>query len=147
MHPVATTGSREMIQAGITIGELGKRTGVNIETIRYYEKIGLLTDPRRTATGYREYGEDHVRRLRFIRRGRDLGFNIDAIRALLRLAEHPDHPCADADQLASQHLAEVEQRIADLVRLRNGLREVVNCQGHSIAECRIMDALCGDLDR
>lgn len=67
----------------------GGQTGVNIETIRYYEKIGLLPEPTRTAAGYRQYGEDHLRRLRFIRRGRDLGFSIEAIRALLRLAEHP----------------------------------------------------------
>jgi len=132
-----------MTRSGITIGELGKRTGINIETVRYYEKIGLLPEPQRTASGYRQYGEDHVRRLRFIRRGRDLGFNIEAIRTLLRLAEHPDHPCVDADLLATQHLAEVEQRIADLVRLRDGLRQMVDCHGHSVAECRIIDTLIG----
>jgi len=125
----------------ITIGRLSERTGVNVETIRYYEKIGLLPEPGRTVAGYRQYGEEHVRRLQFIRRGRDLGFHIEAIRALLRLAEHPDHPCADADQLATLHLAEMEQRIADLIRLRDELQRMVNCAGHSVAECRIIDAL------
>ncbi len=132
-----------MARTGITIGELGKRTGVNVETVRYYEKVGLLPEPHRTAAGYRQYGEAHVRRLRFIRRGRDLGFSVEAVRALLQLAEHPDQPCADADHMAAQHLAEVEERIADLVRLRDGLRQMVTCRGHSVAECRIIDALIG----
>ena len=126
---------------GITIGALGKRTGVNVETVRYYERVGLLPEPHRTAAGYRQYGEEHVLRLRFIRRGRDLGFSVEAIRTLLRLAEHPNQPCADADHLAAGHLAEVEGRIADLERLRDSLRQLVTCHGHSVAECRIIDAL------
>jgi MerR family transcriptional regulator, mercuric resistance operon regulatory protein len=132
-----------MTRSSIAIGALAKCSGVNIETIRYYEKIGLLPEPQRTAAGYRQYGDDHVRRLRFIRRGRDLGFSIEVIRILLQLAEHPDHPCADADHLAAQHLAEVEQRIADLTRLRDGLRQMAGCNGHSVAECRIIDTLTG----
>ena len=132
-----------MVRPGITIGKLGKRTGVNVETVRYYEKIGLLPEPHRTAAGYRQYGDEHVRRLRFIRRGRDLGFSVEAVRALLQLAEHPNQPCADADHMAARHLAEVEERIADLMRLRDGLRELVNCHGQSVAECRIIDALSG----
>lgn len=130
-----------MTKIGITIGALSKGAEVNIETIRYYEKIGLLPAPERTASGYRQYQDHHLRQLRFIRRGRDLGFNIDAIRTLLQLAEHPDHPCADADHLAARHLAEVEDRIADLIRLRDGLRQMVDCHGHSVAECRIIDTL------
>jgi DNA-binding transcriptional MerR regulator len=132
-----------MTRSSITIGALAKGSGVNIETIRYYEKIGLLPEPRRTAAGYRQYGDGHVRRLRFIRRGRDLGFSIEVIRTLSLLAEHPDHPCADADLLAAQRLTEVEQRIADLIRLRDGLRQMVNCNAHSVAECRIIDTLSG----
>ncbi len=125
----------------LNIGRLSERAGVNIETIRYYEKIGLLPEPSRTAAGYRQYGEDHLRRLRFIRRGRDLGFSIEAIRALLRLAEHPEQPCARADELAVEHLAEVESKIADLTRLRDELQRLVHCVGHSVAECRIIDTL------
>jgi DNA-binding transcriptional MerR regulator len=125
----------------LSIGRLGGQTGVNIETIRYYEKIGLLPEPTRTAAGYRQYGEDHLRRLRFIRRGRDLGFSIEAIRALLRLAEHPEEPCVGADELALEHLAEVEAKIAYLTRLREELQRMVHCRAHSVAECRIIDAL------
>ena len=124
-----------------TIGQLGYRTGVNVETIRYYEKIGLLPEPARSAAGYRQYGDDHLRRLHFIRRGRDLGFSIEAIRELLRLATHPDYPCQDADRLAVEHLAEVERKIAELERLRHALGEMINCRAHTVAECRIIDAL------
>lgn len=127
--------------AALTIGRLGELTGVNVETVRYYEKIGLLPPPSRSSSGYRQYDDGHVRRLHFIRRGRDLGFSIEDIRALLRLAEHPDQQCCDADQLATQHLAAVEQRIADLSSLRDELQRIVSCGGHSIAECRIIDAL------
>jgi len=125
----------------LSIGRLSEQTGVHIETIRYYEKIGLLTEPTRTAAGYRQYGEDHLRRLHFIRRGRDLGFSIETIRALLRLAEHPENPCQDADRMATEHLAEVERKIEELGRLRDALREMTNCCAHTVAECRIIDAL------
>ena len=125
----------------MSIGWLGEQAGVNIETIRYYEKIGLLPEPGRTAAGYRQYDGGHLDRLRFIRRGRDLGFSIEAIRALLRLAEHPEQPCADADLLAGAHLAEVERKIAELGRLRDELRKMADCHGGSVAECRIIDAL------
>ncbi|WP_096703363.1 helix-turn-helix domain-containing protein [Magnetospirillum sp. 15-1] len=126
---------------GLTIGALGKATSVNIETIRYYERIGLLSQPDRTAAGYRQYSGDDLRRLSFIRKGRDLGFSIEAIRALLRLAEHPEQPCEDADRLASAHLAEVERKIEELGRLRDALREMAHCCAGTVAECRIIDAL------
>lgn len=126
---------------GLTIGALGKATGVNIETIRYYERIGLLPEPGRTSAGYRQYGDEHLRRLSFIRKGRDLGFSIEAIRALLRLAEHPEQPCEDADRLASAHLVEVERKIEELGRLRDALREMGRCCAGTVAECRIIDAL------
>ncbi|KIL99099.1 MAG: helix-turn-helix domain-containing protein [Magnetospirillum sp.] len=130
-----------MTTGTFNIGRLGERAGVNIETIRYYEKIGLLPEPGRTAAGYRQYGEDHLRRLSFIRKGRDLGFSIEAIRALLRLAEHPEQPCEDADRLASAHLAEVERKIEELGRLRDALSEMAHCCAGTVAECRIIDAL------
>lgn len=125
----------------LSIGALGKATGVNIETIRYYERIGLLPEPERTPAGYRQYGPEHLRRLSFIRKGRDLGFQIEAIRALLRLAEHPENACQDADRLASEHLVEVERKIQELGRLRDALREMTNCCADTVAECRIIDAL------
>ena len=126
---------------GISIGVLGKATGVNIETIRYYERIGLLPKPDRTTAGYRQYGDPHLRRLSFIRKGRDLGFSIEAIRALLRLAEHPEQPCEDADRMTAAHLAEVERKIEELGRLRDALREMSRCCAGTVAECRIIDAL------
>jgi len=125
----------------LSIGKLGEKTGVNVETIRYYEKIGLLPEPDRTAAGYRQYGDSHLRRLHFIRKGRDLGFSIEAIRELLRLAVHPEYPCQDADRLAAEHLAEVQRKIAELERLREALSGMVNCCAHTVAECRIIDAL------
>ena len=125
----------------LSIGKLGERTGVNVETIRYYEKIGLLPEPGRSASGYRQYGDEHLRRLHFIRRGRDLGFSIEAIRELLRLAVHPEYPCQDADRMAAEHLAEVERKIAELEKLREALNGMVNCCAHTVAECRIIDAL------
>lgn len=125
----------------LSIGKLGEKTGVNVETIRYYEKIGLLPEPDRTAAGYRQYGDSHLRRLHFIRKGRDLGFSIEAIRELLRLAVHPEYPCQDADRMAAEHLAEVERKIAELEKLREALGSMVNCCAHTVAECRIIDAL------
>lgn len=125
----------------LSIGKLGEKVGVNVETIRYYEKIGLLPEPGRTEAGYRQYGEDHLRRLHFIRRGRDLGFSIEAIRELLRLAVHPEHPCHNADRMAAEHFAEVERKIAELERLRSALSDMINCKAHTVAECRIIDAL------
>jgi len=126
---------------GRGIGALSQQAGVNIETIRYYERIGLLPEPDRTASGYRQYGPEHLRRLSFIRNGRSLGFSIEDIRALLRLAEHPGNRCADADRLAAAHLAEVERKIAELDRLRSALREMSGCCAESVAECRIIEAL------
>ena len=128
---------------GFTIGELNKRTGVNSETIRYYEKIGLLPEPRRSAAGYRQYREEHVRRLKFIRRGRALGFGIEDIRALLRLADHRDGDCAEADILTAKHLKEVEQRIEELSRLRDSLRALADCRESAVAQCRVIDTLAG----
>ncbi|OIR00371.1 HTH-type transcriptional regulator HmrR [mine drainage metagenome] len=127
--------------ADMTIGRLGQAAGVKVETIRYYEKIGLLPPARRTGAGYRLYGPAHAARLRFIRRGRDLGFETDTIRALLDLAEHPGQSCCEADTLAARHLAEVERRIADLLSLRDELRHMICGERHSISECRIIQAM------
>jgi len=126
---------------GRGIGALGRQAGVKIETIRYYERIGLLPVPDRTPAGYRQYGAEHLRRLSFIRNGRTLGFSIEDIRALLGLAEQPGQRCADADRLASAHLAEVERKIAELERLRDALRAIGGCCADRVAECRIIDAL------
>ena len=100
----------------ITIGKLSQATAVNVETIRYYERIGLLAAPLRTSSGYRSYTAQDVARLRFIKRGRELGFSLEEIRTLVELADQPGHACSDVDRLVQTHLVEVRQRIADLQR-------------------------------
>ena len=126
----------------LTIGNLGRATGTNIETIRYYERIGLLNAAGRTGGNYRKYGSSELRRLSFIRRARDLGFSIEEIRALLALTDHRDRPCNAVNELVQKHLTEVEQKIADLTALRRELRSLVSqCRTGTIRECRILDAL------
>lgn len=126
----------------LTIGQLGRATGTKIETIRYYEKIGLLPAPRRTAGNYRNYAAEHLQRLGFIRRARELGFTIEDVRELLKLAAHGERPCEEVDQLVTRHLETTEQKIEALTRLRRELRDTLNsCRGGRIAECRVIQAL------
>jgi Hg(II)-responsive transcriptional regulator len=126
----------------ITIGALAKAAGSNIETIRYYERIGLLPAPARTSGNYRSYGADHLARLSFVRRSRELGFSLEAIRELLRLADEKDRDCTAVDAIARAHLVEVKRKIADLTALRRELRDLIDQCGHgTIAECRIIEAL------
>ncbi len=131
----------------ISIGELAKRTGTKVVTVRYYEQIGLLPVPSRTAGNYRTYDNDHLSRLRFIRRCRDLGFTLDQIRDLLRLSSQKHEDCAEVDRITALHLAEVEQKISDLKRLANELRRLNSCckGNRTIADCRIIEALSPDL--
>ena len=131
-----------MPTAPLTIGSVGRHTGVKVPTIRYYESIGLLPAPHRTDSNRRLYGNEDVRRLRFIRHARELGFDIEAIRQLLELADQPGKPCDDADKIARQTLGEVDRRVRQLSALRTELsRMVQNCQGGRICECRIMEAI------
>lgn len=124
------------------IGELSRATGTNIETIRYYERIGLLPAPHRTAANYRSYGEPHRARLAFVRHSRDLGFTIDEIRSLLDLSDDPARDCSEADRIASRHLEQVEDKIAQLTRLRDELTRIVGrCRGGIAADCRVIEAL------
>lgn len=127
----------------ISIGDLAKGTGTKVVTVRYYEQIGLLPVPSRTAGNYRTYSNEHMRRLRFIRRCRDLGFTLDQIRDLLRLSSQKGEECGEVDRITAQHLIEVEQKISDLKRLAKELRRLNNCcQGNGIiADCRIIEAL------
>ena len=128
--------------AVLTIGDLAKATGMKVVTIRYYEQIELLPVPQRTQVNYRAYGREHLERLRFIRRCRELGFSLEQIRELLGLADQPEHNCCMVDQIALEHLAAVERKIADLQRLARELRRLsAQCQGGRIAECRIIEAL------
>lgn len=124
------------------IGELARATGTNIETIRYYERIGLLPAPARTEANYRSYGDAHRARLRFVRHSRELGFTIDEIRSLLDLSDHPERDCADADRIASAHLEQVEAKIAQLTALRDELTRIVGrCRGGLAGDCRVIEAL------
>src|SRR6266481_7811979 len=101
-------------RGGLTRGALAARTGCNIETIRYYEKVGLLPPPPRSAGGHRLYGQDLVRRLNFVRRSRDLGFSIEEIRELLRLVDGGNYTCAQVEALALEHVQDIRRKIADL---------------------------------
>jgi Cd(II)/Pb(II)-responsive transcriptional regulator len=106
------------------IGELAQRTGVPVETIRYYERVGLVARPARRTNNYREYSTPHAERLRFIVNCRVLDMSIDEIRALLRVADHPSGSCADANATIEQHLAHVRRHLNDLRRLERQLREL-----------------------
>ena len=126
----------------IAIGELGRRSGVKVPTIRYYEQIGLLPQPARTEGQQRRYEAGDLARLSFIRHARELGFEVDAIRTLLQLQDRPDQPCAVADEIAKARLAEVERRIASLIALRKELEKMINeCACGRVAECRVIEAL------
>lgn len=131
-----------MAKSTFSIGEVARATGTKVETIRYYERIGLLPPPARTSGNYRAYADGHLARLSFIRRGRDLGFSLDDLRELLRLSDDRDQPCADVDRIACAHLAEVERKLADLAALGAELRQLIDqCRHRTIAECRIIEAL------
>ena len=126
----------------LNIGELARVAGTNVETIRYYERIGLLPAPPRTASNYRVYSAAHVGCLSFTRRARDLGFSIEQIRALLDLSDQRDRPCEAVDMIVREHLAEVERKLADLKALRRELSALISqCQHGTVAECRIIEAL------
>ncbi len=127
----------------LSIGNLGKKTGIKVVTIRYYERIGLLPLPARTEGNYRTYTNEHMRRLRFIRRCRDLGFTLDQVRDLLRLSSQENQECCAVNRITAQHLIEIEQKISDLQRLADELGRLSNsCKGIGrIADCRIIEAL------
>src|SRR3546814_11142191 len=107
-----------MTKTSLTIGDLAKATATKVETIRYYERIGLLPAPARTQGNYRSYTDDHLRRLSFVRRSRELGFAIEQVRALLDLADQRDRYCAAVDAIAREHLDEVDHNLADLTAHR-----------------------------
>lgn len=124
------------------IGELARRTGVNIETIRWYEKVGLIAPPVRTSGNYRDYDAAALARLGFIKRGRDLGFALEQIAELLELARDRGRDCADVDAIARRHLRAIDAKIADLSALRRELSAAIgSCKGGEIAGCNIIDAL------
>ena len=128
--------------ADFTIGRLSKESGVKVQTIRYYEEIGLMPEPMRSEGNQRLYGSSQVSRLRFIRHARDLGFGLPSIRDLLDLDAAPDTPCAHADDIAKRHLDEVEDKIAQLTGLKQELtRMVKQCSHGTISDCRVIEIL------
>ena len=130
-------------RAGIQIGELSRRTGCNIVTIRYYEQIALLPAPARSAGRYRVYDTADVRRLAFIRRSRELGFTLDEVRTLLSLsADDGQDTCANVREVAERHLADVRAKIADLQAMEHVLADAVRrCAAGEVPGCPIIDAL------
>lgn len=127
---------------GLQRAELAQQTGCNLETIRYYEKIGIMPDPPRTASGYRVYDSGHVSRLRFILRARELGFAIEEIRGLLALVDGGTQTCAEVKERTERHLADVRAKIADLKRVERVLADTaVKCTGDEVPDCPVLDAL------
>lgn len=129
----------------LTIGKLAQSTGVNIETIRYYEHIGMLPAPPRSAGGHRLYDSGHLKRLSFVRRCRELGFPLDEVRALLALVDGGGYSCEDVRLRTVQHLGAVRGRIADLRLMEHTLdRMVARCDGGKVPDCPIIETLFAD---
>ncbi len=124
------------------IGEIAKQTGLKIETVRFYETEGLIAPPERSGGNYRLYNSTHLNRLSFIKRARDLGFTLDQVRDLLRLADDPRGSCDEVDAIAELHIQEIDRKLADLTVLRSELvRWGSQRDASTIAECKLIDAL------
>ncbi len=125
-----------------SIGDLSAHSGVKVPTIRYYEQIGLIDAPARTEGNQRRYGGAELDRLRFIAHARDMGFPMESLKSMLSLASRRDAPCARVDALVEQHLAEVDERIEQLTRLRGELAGMLTSNHHgTVAECRVVEVL------
>jgi MerR family transcriptional regulator, mercuric resistance operon regulatory protein len=127
---------------GLPIGELSRMSGVNIETVRYYERVKMLPAPQRTKGGHRIYGPPEVRTLAFIRRARELGFGLDDIRALINLGAPGKASCADVREIAAHHLDGIRTKIADLKKLERLLaKTIAQCSGNKVPHCPVVDIL------
>ena len=125
-----------------SIGQMAKAGNCKVQTIRYYEQIGLLPEPERTEGNQRIYRQEHFARLGFIRHSRELGFSLDRIREILTLSDDPSHSCEKVDQIARSHLREVESKIERLQSLQKELQRMINqCAGNQVADCRIIEVL------
>jgi MerR family transcriptional regulator, mercuric resistance operon regulatory protein len=123
-------------------GELAQRSGCNIETVRFYEKQGLLPAPPRSAGGHRDYAPEHLKRLIFVRRSRELGFTLEEVRRLLSLVDGSNWTCAEVRAMTLEHLADVRRKIADLQKLVKVLEDMAaQCEGGLVPECPVVDAL------
>lgn len=131
-----------MTTQAVPIGEAARQSGVKVPTIRYYEQIGLLTAPPRSEGNRRQYDAADLRRLAFIRHARELGFEVEAIRAMLALQDRPEQSCAAVDEIARARLSEIEQRIVSLKALQAELeRMLASCAHGRVAECRVIEAV------
>jgi len=127
---------------GMAIGKLAVIAATKVQTIRYYEAIGLIRPFARSEGGHRQYGPEDARRLKFIRHARELGFGIEEIRELLHLSDHPDTSCSAADIIARSHLEQVELRLKKLQALRKELKRMVEECGHGrVSHCRVIEVL------
>jgi DNA-binding transcriptional MerR regulator len=128
-----------------SIGELSRRAGVKVPTIRYYEQIGLLPAPPRSEGDQRRYDASHAARLSFIRHSRELGFDVGDIRELLAMSAQPSQSCLEADAIARRHIAQIDRRIAHLATLRAELQRTVEACGQGrIADCRVIETLADE---
>ena len=126
----------------LTRGSLANKTGVNAETIRYYEKAGVMPDPPRTAGGHRIYDESLVKRLFFIKRCRELGFTLNEVRELLKLVDGDVYTCADVLQNTNEQRTRIKNKIRDLRKMEKTLRAISSqCSGEDVPECPIIDSL------
>ena len=126
----------------MTIGRLSKEAGVKVTTIRYYESVGLMGEPDRSESGQRQYGNEAVQRLSFIRHARDLGFPMDSVRTLIELQTQPDQDCVAVDVIARDQLADVRKRFNQLKALEAELKRMItSCEGGKVRGCQIMNAL------
>ncbi len=133
--------------AGLTIGVMSKETGCKIETIRYYERIGVMPNPPRTAGGHRLYPTEHLKRLNFVRRSRELGFTLEQVRNLLSLVDGDDYTCDEVRDTTLDHMGDVRRKIADLRRMERVLRDMVSqCDRGAVPECPVIDALFGAVE-
>ena len=127
---------------GLMIGELSRRTGVNIETIRYYERVGVMPNPSRSSGGHRLYDDEHLKRLAFVKRSRELGFGLDDVRELLGLVDGGSFTCAEVHTIATAHLDDVKRKITDLRRMERVLKSMAaECSRGDVPECPIIDTL------
>lgn len=127
---------------GYPIGAMSKHTGVNIETIRYYERIEIMPRPDRTAGGNRQYNHDQLKRLSFIKRSREIGFSIEEIRALLEMVDRRDFTCGEVHSMTINHLASVKEKILALRRLEDALKKMASeCSRGDVPDCPILDTL------
>ena len=129
---------------GYSIGQVSRQTGVHIETVRYYERIGLVPEPDRTSGGNRQYSHADLKRLFFVKRCRELGFSLDEIRALMEMVDRDDFTCGQVHEMTIAHLATIQQKLKDLRRLEKSLKQMAaQCSKGDVPECPVIDTLYG----